>query len=129
MADFPREKRLTRAESFRRVFERGRHRRFQEQGFLLRVRESESHHARIGLAISKRVLKRAVDRNRIKRLVRESFRMHFETLPAVDVIVQVNSGLVSLPNTDILRQLEILWSRIQKTYKVTDTASTPTLPL
>ena len=43
--------------------------------------------ARLGLAISKKNAKRAVDRNRIKRLIRESFRQNREKLPGIDLVV------------------------------------------
>lgn len=47
--------------------------------------------ARLGLTISRRVAKRAVDRNRLKRLARESFRMQ-KALPAWDFVVMAKAG-------------------------------------
>ena len=47
--------------------------------------------ARLGLTISRRVAKRAVDRNRLKRLARESFRMQ-SSLPAWDFVVMAKAG-------------------------------------
>ncbi|MEZ5477388.1 MAG: ribonuclease P protein component [Thiolinea sp.] len=116
MAVFPRKNRLTRPDEFRRVFQRGRHRRFQSSGFTLRVRESTQPHPRLGLALSKRALKRAVDRNRIKRLVRESFRTHFSSLPALDIVVLGQSELASLTNAVILQQLGMLWGSLREFY-------------
>jgi ribonuclease P protein component len=45
--------------------------------------------ARLGLVVSKRALRRAVDRNRAKRVLRETFRTLREELPEMDLIVQV----------------------------------------
>jgi ribonuclease P protein component len=45
--------------------------------------------ARLGLIIGKRHAKRAVERNRIKRVLRESFRNGRTTLPRLDVVVQL----------------------------------------
>ena len=45
--------------------------------------------ARIGLIVSKRALRHAVDRNRAKRVIRETFRLNRADLPAVDIVVQV----------------------------------------
>jgi ribonuclease P protein component len=45
--------------------------------------------ARLGLVVGKRVLRRAVDRNRAKRVIRETFRNTRADLPRVDIIVQV----------------------------------------
>lgn len=114
--NFPRKHRLTRPDEFRRVFQRGRHRRIQVEGILCRARESTSPHARLGLAISKRSLKRAVDRNRIKRLVRESFRTDFEQLPAVDIVIMGETKLASMNNAVILQQLGMLWERLRGFY-------------
>ena len=47
------------------------------------------HGARLGLVVPKRVLKRAVDRNRAKRQIRESFRLARPGLPAWDIVVVV----------------------------------------
>ena len=45
--------------------------------------------ARLGLVVPKRVLKRAVDRNRVKRQIREAFRLARPTLPPWDIVVVV----------------------------------------
>ena len=57
--------------------------------------------ARLGLIVGKRVLRRAVDRNRTKRLIRESFRQR-TGLPAVDVVVRVLSPLAARADADRL---------------------------
>lgn len=129
MADFPREKRLTRPAEYRRVFQRGYHRRFQQGGLLLRVRENHGVHPRLGLAIPKRALKKAVDRNRVKRLARESFRHHCQSLPAVDIVLFGQSELLSMDNAVILRQLDVLWNRLRDVYSRAERASqTPYSP-
>lgn len=56
--------------------------------FRLIVRRNEAPEARLGLIIAKRVLPRAVDRNRVKRLLRECFRRRAAELPKVDIVVQ-----------------------------------------
>lgn len=51
----------------------------------------ENGHAfesRVGLAIGKRIAKRAVDRNRLRRRIREAFRLEYHQLPrGVDLVV------------------------------------------
>ncbi len=113
---FPRQYRLTRPQEFRRVFQRGRHRRIHVEGLFCRARESTGIHARLGLAISKRSLRHAVARNRIKRLVRESFRTEFPHLPAVDIVIMGETKLASMNNAVILQQLGMLWERLRDYY-------------
>jgi ribonuclease P protein component len=48
-------------------------------------------HARLGLTISRRAAKRAVDRNKLKRLAREAFRMQ-QSLPCWDFVVMAKTG-------------------------------------
>ncbi len=47
--------------------------------------------ARLGLVIAKRVIPKAHDRNRIKRLLRDSFRRRRSALPAWDLVVQLSN--------------------------------------
>ncbi|VEH66181.1 ribonuclease P [Rodentibacter pneumotropicus] len=51
------------------------------------ARENNLEHPRLGLTVAKKHLKRAHDRNRIKRLVRESFRLYQHQLPACDFVL------------------------------------------
>ncbi len=45
--------------------------------------------ARLGLVVGKKLLKRAVDRNKVKRIVRENFRCQRSSLPACDLVVRL----------------------------------------
>ena len=114
--DFPRHVRLTRPGEFQHVFERGRHRRLSGQGLMARVRENDVQHARLGLAISKRNLRRAVDRNLVTRLARESFRRYQSKLPAVDIVILSQPSLLGMPNSDISQQLDLIWQQVQRQY-------------
>lgn len=81
--------------------------------FLLLCR-SNNHRARLGLVIAKKHVKRANQRNRIKRLVRESFRLQQHNLPAIDVIVLARKGADALTNAEVLVIINGLWKRITK---------------
>jgi len=52
-------------------------------------RAAEQDGPRLGLVVGKKLLKRAVDRNRLKRIIREQFRLRRSRLPAFDLIVRL----------------------------------------
>lgn len=56
---------------------------------LVMARPNRVGFPRLGMIIAKRVLVRAVDRNRVKRCVRESFRLILPELPACDFVVRL----------------------------------------
>ena len=70
-------------------------------------------HPRLGLIISKKNVRRAVDRNRIKRLVRESFRLS-NNLPCADVIFLARGGIAELNNQQLNQAIERAWQQIIK---------------
>lgn len=86
---FARCHRLTRTDEFSSVF--GFRRAIR--GKLLTVhyqpRPDGENGARLGLVIAKKFLRRAVDRNQVKRIVREQFRCLRGGLPAVDVVARL----------------------------------------
>lgn len=66
---------------------------------------------RIGLTVAKKNVKRAHERNRIKRLIRESFRLRQHDLPAMDFVVVAKKGVGDLDNHGLTEALEKLWHR------------------
>jgi ribonuclease P protein component len=56
---------------------------------IVMARPNQVGYPRLGMIVAKRLLKRAVDRNRVKRCVRESFRQLFPELPACDFVVRL----------------------------------------
>ncbi len=68
-------------------------------------------HPRIGLTVAKKYVKQANERNRIKRLMRESFRLHQYVLPTMDFVILSKQGIADLDNIAIMQELEKLWHR------------------
>ncbi|MGE5153857.1 MAG: ribonuclease P protein component [Bdellovibrio bacteriovorus] len=109
-AGLPSARRLRKPEDFRRVFARPR--RLAGDGFTVLVRRGATLGPRLGLAISKRCARRAVDRNRIKRIARESFRHRLRSLPPVDVVVLCGRDVLKLSPSRLRATLDNAWDRI-----------------
>lgn len=106
----PRRCRLTRPAEFSRVF-RGST-RSSDSLFTVLARGNTSGEARLGMAISRKASGNAVERNRIKRVIRESFRMTRIGLPGVDLVVMSRTGARVADNSRLRHSLEGHWRRI-----------------
>ena len=109
---FPREKRLLSSEEYNQVFKKPI--RAGAKGLLVIASRTEQDQPRLGLIVPKKVLKRAVWRNRVKRLVRESFRLSQNSLPKVDLVFLARPGIYELSNQDISTSLDRIWSQIAR---------------
>jgi len=78
----------------------------------LLARKNNLDHPRIGMAIPKKHIKRAVGRNRIRRIVREQFRLQQHQLPAIDIVVIAKAGIADLSNQEINKILDKLWRKL-----------------
>lgn len=113
--EFSRESRLLTPGHFQSVFENPT--RFGSSHFTILITTNPNNQNRLGLAVAKKRVKLAVQRNRIKRLVRESFRLNQHNLPNIDVVVMVKSGIDNLENASINKQLEKIWRKINQRHK------------
>lgn len=111
---FPREARLTKGVEFQRVFQAGK--RLHVTGLNARAIPNQLGTARLGMAIAKKALRRAHERNRIRRLIRESFRQQRHALPSVDVVVLCRPEVLTMSNAALFQQLEGLWLRLHQLY-------------
>lgn len=78
---------------------------------------------RMGMAVSRRVSLRAVERNRIKRQIRESYRHRRADLPPVDILVIAYRDASGQPACELRRDLEALWSRVKALKDVSTTGT------
>jgi ribonuclease P protein component len=78
----------------------------------LLARSNDSSNPRLGITIAKKRVKHAHDRNRLKRIIRESFRLQRQSLPNVDIVVVAKSGLDKLSNQELVSLLNKLWKKL-----------------
>lgn len=69
-------------------------------------------HPRLGITVAKKRVRKAHDRNRVKRLVRESFRLNQHNLPNADIVVVGKTGLDKMTNEQITLLLGKLWKKL-----------------
>lgn len=99
-------RKLTRAAEFRRVLAAPL--RLSKRSFLLRAESNALAAARLGLIVSRKAARRAVDRNRAKRLAREAFRAARVSMPAVDVVLQLKNDMRDRGNASVRAELDAL---------------------
>lgn len=114
---FGRDKRIPDKIAYQRVFDNAS-KRFSHKNYLILVRRNVGGGARLGLVIGKRSVPTAVNRNRVKRLVRESFRRHWSRLPSVDVIFLARAG-VNHSTHQLCKQLSGDWIVLADSFKET----------
>lgn len=88
--------------------------RSRDRLFTVLYRDNDAGTARLGLAISRKHCRKAVDRNRIKRVVRESFRHHGSELAGLDVVVLNQPAAAAAPNPALFASLEQHWQRCRR---------------
>ncbi|WP_331345094.1 ribonuclease P protein component [Cellvibrio sp. UBA7661] len=110
---FTKSLRLLCAADFKPVFDDAPF-RASHQFFLILARENQLTQPRLGLVMAKKHIRLAVERNRMKRLTRESFRLYQQDLAGLDIVVLSRKGMDSLSNTDFNQQLNQQWQRIFK---------------
>jgi ribonuclease P protein component len=101
---FERTKRLLDAAAFGRVFKKAT--RSRDKFFTVLCRDNRDTPARLGMAISKKNCRKATARNRIKRIVRESFRHHQGQIAGLDIVVINQPAAARAKNKAITESLE-----------------------
>jgi len=108
----PRAARLIRPADFKLSFKQGK--RVHQPPLSAAFRDNGLMYPRLGLAISKRYAKLAVERNRVKRQLREDFRQRAETLPALDCVVYLNGFSVGHNNQALRASVDRLWQKVKR---------------
>ena len=97
--------RIRRRSEFTALFQSGK--RIHSEHLTVILRGNTSGVRRLGLVVGKRVGKKAVRRNRMKRLLREFFRLNKHRLPASqDILIVARKDFSPMKSQDLCRELE-----------------------
>jgi ribonuclease P protein component len=102
--------RLRRKRDFDAAYARGR--RLSDGFFSVTATGNETGVPRLGTAVAVHVAGGAVARNRIRRLIRESFRLHQRELPALDLVVSARPRAREAAPAVLRASLASLWQRL-----------------
>ncbi len=112
---FSRQSRLLRPADFKVVFQQPI--RSSDDSFRILARANGKQYHRLGMAVSKKACAKAVGRNRIKRVVRESFRARMVGLvtdDALDFVVLPAVQATNQSNKTLDESLSIHWQRLTR---------------
>lgn len=110
---FPKSRRLLNSSEFSPVFDNASF-SVQHSNFLILAKFNTLGHPRLGVIIAKKNVRLAVNRNHLKRLMRETFRNKQHHLPAIDAIVLARRGSDTLSKENTSEILNSLWNRAAK---------------
>lgn len=112
-ASFGRNKRLLTAQSYQAVFN-GNCYKVSHPHLLLLARPNQGAFARLGLVVAKKHIRHAVDRNRVKRVARNTFRLMQQKLGNLDVVFLARRGIDTLSPSDQVLLLEKSWQKLSR---------------
>ena len=113
MLSFPFKARLSQPCHYRRVFD-GPNVKVSSKAFLLLAVENSDGTSRLGIIVAKKHIRLASRRNRIKRIVREQFRLS-PLGTSMDLVVLARSPADELDNPAVWQDIEKLWHQINAT--------------
>jgi len=106
---FDKSRRLLTREDFDRVFKNAH--KLTTPEFTVLFCDNKQTQARLGLVLSKKMIHKSHDRNRIKRVLRESFRLNTK-LPVVDVVVLARPAATKALPMRMMSNLDKLWNTL-----------------
>ena len=110
MARFSRAMRMNNPSDYTRVFRQAK--RAGGTGLTILTVENTVGHPRLGLAIAKKHIKLAHRRNRLKRIIRASFRQNQAVFPNIDIVVLSRQDVVKRSSEQLWTALEQHWSTV-----------------
>ena len=107
---FPEDNRLNKPSDFKKVFTTAQ--RYADKKILVLARKNDMECARLGLAISAKRIRTAVRRNKVKRIIRESFRRNKDRLKGLDIVVVAQNNADKENSAHLRQVLSGLWDKL-----------------
>lgn len=115
---FPRQAKIVKTDDFSSVF--NLRKRIASQHLVMRYRLNEANQPRLGLIVSKKTAKSAVQRNYMRRVLRELFRLNQQNFPVIDLVIQVQKPFNKLEFMLIKQEFETLLLKLSVKVVPTD---------
>ena len=113
---FPRLERLLQSQDYVSVFTATQCKSSDAYWTVL-AKSNHRQYPRLGLAITKKKIPHASDRNRMKRIVRESFRHHKEYVMGLDIVVLCQHRAAAMTNDVLFNSLHNHWLKLAQRCK------------
>ena len=111
--EFPRSVRLLSPGDFSQVFNNTEF-KASNRYLLILATPNKNDVSRLGFVIAKKHVKHAVQRNRIKRIIRESFRLNQHKMANNDFVILARPGISDLENGEIREMIDGLWFKLRQ---------------
>ena len=108
---YPKAKRLLKPDEFKSVFNQPLF-KIHNSHFMAFAYDSKNEQARLGMAITKKRIPRAVARNTIKRIIREQFRHRHPQLPALDLVFILKKSNKALSNDKMRQEIDEILAKV-----------------
>ena len=111
MFSLTKQQKLLNASDFNLVFDNPPF-KVSHKHLLILAKPNSQNVARLGLVVAKKNIKLAVQRNRFKRLIRESFRLKQQQLVGLDIVVLARRDFDTLDNSTATKIFDGLWNKL-----------------
>lgn len=119
---FRQQNRLKSPKEFQSVFDHNQI-RVGSPSILILAKPNQLEFSRLGLVIRKKFVRFAHDRNRVKRIIRESFRHSQSGFPGLDCIVLTRPGAGDLANKELRSLIDDMFATLSNKNKASKNAS------
>jgi ribonuclease P protein component len=108
---FAKQAKIVKTDDFSSVF--NLRKRIANKYLVMRYRINDKNTARLGLIVSKKTAKLAVQRNYMRRIMRELFRLNQHNLPAMDLVIQIQKFFGRAEFLEVKKEFEYLMQKIR----------------